>query len=78
MSDEALWTIEDVARLCSVTPRTIRNWQAAGTIPYVKLGRVVRFQPHEIRVWLSDQAKITRQAERREDAKALAFTSPRG
>ena len=54
---EGLWTILDLAGFLGVAPKTVRKWQLSGRLPFVKLGaKLVRFQPHEIRSWLSAQA----------------------
>ena len=44
-----LWTVADVAAAWQVSPRTIRMWQQDGSIPYLKLGRLVRFDPQVMR-----------------------------
>jgi hypothetical protein len=41
------WTVADVARAFSVSPRTVANWQSRKRIPYLKAGKLVRFNPHE-------------------------------
>jgi excisionase family DNA binding protein len=41
------WTVADVARAFSVSRRTVANWQSRKRIPYLKAGKLVRFNPHE-------------------------------
>jgi excisionase family DNA binding protein len=40
-----LWTADDVARYCRVSVRTVRQWQAERRIPFLKMRRIVRFDP---------------------------------
>ena len=37
-----LLTVGEAAEYLSVTPKTIRNWVGAGTLPKVKVGRCLR------------------------------------
>lgn len=39
---------KDEAKRLRVTVRSIDNWMAAGRIPYIKLGRVVLFDPAQV------------------------------
>lgn len=55
--DQNLWTVDEVAHFLGVAPKTVRKWQLNGTLPFVKLGgKLVRFQPQEIRNWVSGRA----------------------
>jgi excisionase family DNA binding protein len=38
MPNEALHTVEDVARLLGVHPETVRNWIKSGELRAIKLG----------------------------------------
>lgn len=54
---DPLWTVEDVAQFLGVAPKTVRKWQLAGALPFVKLGgKLVRFRPAAVRAWVDDQA----------------------
>lgn len=44
----ALLTTKEVAAYRRVTPRTIRNWEKAGLLTSVRLGRTVRFRREDI------------------------------
>ena len=46
-----LWTVDDLAAAWQVSPRTIRMWQQDRTIPYLKIGRLVRFVPADMRAF---------------------------
>lgn len=47
-----LLTVEEVATRLGVTVRHIRQLVFERRIPYLKWGRLVRFDPHELDVWL--------------------------
>jgi excisionase family DNA binding protein len=46
------WTVNDVARAYSVSRRTVAEWQKIKRIPFLKIGKVVRFNPGEVRLAL--------------------------
>jgi excisionase family DNA binding protein len=48
---------DQVARVLRVTPRHIRRLVAERRIPFVKVGRFVRFDPGQLDVWL-DQHRV--------------------
>jgi len=50
---EQLMDIMTLANILNVKPMTIYGWIHEGTIPHLKLGRLVRFDEREIRDWLS-------------------------
>lgn len=54
---EALWTVADVARFFSCTARHVVNLQANG-LPHFYLGRLVRFDPAEVREYLKSNRRI--------------------
>lgn len=56
-ASETLWTTSDVARFFGCTVRHIHNLQAAG-LPYFHLGRLVRFDPAEVRAYLQKNRHI--------------------
>lgn len=49
---EPLLTLDQVAELLSTSPRHIRELVFRRTIPSVRVGRLVRFDPLEIEAWL--------------------------
>ncbi len=55
MFKKRLWTINDTAQFLSLEPDTVRKMARDGRIPALKLGRVWRFYPDEVRNWLNDQ-----------------------
>ncbi len=48
---------EGVAKALGVTPRHVRRLVAERRIPFVKVGRFVRFDPGSLDVWL-DQLRV--------------------
>jgi hypothetical protein len=55
---EALWTTEELAAFLSVTPEVLRAARTEGTgafgsIPWLKLGRLVRYDPRAVSAWLA-------------------------
>ena len=49
---DRLLTVQEVADLLGVQPSTVYQWTHEGFIPYVKLGRLVRFREGEISQWI--------------------------
>lgn len=52
-----LMTIEQLSELISVKKKTIYDWTHRGTIPCVKVGRLLRFDPNEIERWIKNNNK---------------------
>ena len=52
---ESLWTHEEVADYIGATPGTIRVWCSQKRIPYLKIGRSVRFKHEDIDRWLNQK-----------------------
>jgi excisionase family DNA binding protein len=55
-----LVNIEVVADHLGVAPRYVRRLIGEQRIPFVKLGRLIRFDPDEVRAWL-DEARVPRE-----------------
>lgn len=51
-SDIFLWTLREVAEYLRVSEKTVRRRVAQGTLPCVRIGRGLRFQPSELLRWL--------------------------
>lgn len=52
---DKLWTIDDVADYCCVKPSVIRFWVQNCQIPYLRLGKFIRFDSEEVRGWVEDR-----------------------
>ena len=50
-----LWTTEETADWLAVSPRMVRRLVAERRIPYVKVGRYVRFRPEDVAAWRDGQ-----------------------
>ena len=49
---ERLMTAKQVSELIEVKPSTIYSWVHVGLIPYVKLGKCIRFKKGELFHWI--------------------------
>ena len=49
---ERLMTAKQVSELIEVKPSTIYQWVHTGLIPYVKIGKCVRFKKDELFRWI--------------------------
>ena len=47
-----LWTVEEVANYLRLKPETVRAMTRRGELPYIKLGRMLRFRKSSIDGWL--------------------------
>jgi len=52
-----LWTIKDVAEYLCCTVRHVQNLQRGG-LPYMQVGRLVRFDPEEVRNYLRGNRRL--------------------
>lgn len=55
---ETLLTKKDVMRIFGVTERTVNRLMETGKLPYIKLGRAVRFDPKDVQA-LIERQKVT-------------------
>lgn len=60
MDDEPLWNVRRTAHYLAVSETTVRAWQQAHLIPFIKIGGTIRFVPEEIREWAADRAVVPR------------------
>ena len=56
---ENLLTTKQVAKLLNCKESTIYFWKAGGTIPYYKIGSLIRFKLEDIVEWLVEQRNNT-------------------
>lgn len=52
--DNQLWSVDRLAKFLDVPAATIRDWCYKKRIPFVKVGRLVRFKPSDVQRWLSE------------------------
>ena len=53
--DGPLLNKREIAAYLKVAPRTIEDWVYRRKIPFLKVGRAVRFDAHEVSLWLDSQ-----------------------
>ena len=53
--NDRLWTLDNVAEFCQVKTSVVQYWLKNTDIPYIKIGKKVRFDPKDIRSWIADQ-----------------------
>lgn len=58
-TDKLLWSIPQTAESLSVSVRTIHRLVDAGTLPVVRVGRLVRIPAQAVREWIAQQAAVT-------------------
>jgi excisionase family DNA binding protein len=57
---EKLMTAKQVSELLEVNPSTIYQWVHLGLVPYVKLGKCVRFKKIELFRWIDKNLRKER------------------
>lgn len=54
--DESLWTPDQLAAFLRLPEKTLRKWRSERTGPtWLKIGRHVRYEPQQIRIWLRER-----------------------
>jgi len=53
---EKLLTPEEISRILNVKLSTIYKWTHMGTIPYIKMGKLIRFKEEDIMEWVGKKA----------------------
>lgn len=56
LDDDRLWTAHDVARYMSASLVWVRRATAAGRLPCIRIGAMVRYDPETIRAWVKGGA----------------------
>jgi excisionase family DNA binding protein len=49
----------DLAEWLGISPRTVDEWVRNREVPFVRVGRLVRFEPDEIRKWIAARRQPT-------------------
>jgi excisionase family DNA binding protein len=55
-----LLTDVEVAGILAVQSDTVRRWAASGELPCVRLGRLLRFRPADVDVWINTKTSPSR------------------
>lgn len=75
--ERKLWSIDELAAYLGYARRTVCNKVQRGEIPYVKVGRLVRFVPEEIDRWVMQGGdRPSRERERKGTRKAPVSREP--
>ena len=56
-----LLTLEDTAKMLCLSPKTLRNWVTLRKIPFVKIGKAVRFNARRIEEFIKRREIETHQ-----------------
>jgi Helix-turn-helix domain len=51
-------TIDQLAKAIPASRRTLDNWKKAGILPYIQIGRVIRYDLGEVRAALEQRYKV--------------------
>ena len=54
---EPLLTIDDVARVCKVSVKTVRRWIESGELRAAKLGAQWRTRPKDLELFIADRVR---------------------
>ncbi len=54
--DNQLWSIDRLSKYLDVPVATIRDWAHKRTVPFIKVGRHIRFKASDIETWLKQRS----------------------
>jgi excisionase family DNA binding protein len=61
LNTEPLLTTEEVARQLAVSEDTLTTWRSRKQeIPFVKVGRLVRYRPQDVHTYLEEHLQVAR------------------
>lgn len=64
--DDGLWTRDDLADYLAVKESVIKYWVRNREVPFVRLGRQIRFVPQDIIEWIAAKGNAPRFVDTRE------------
>jgi PTS system nitrogen regulatory IIA component len=76
MVEDAIMTIEEVAKYLRVSERTVYDWAQKGEIPSGKIGTVWRFKKVEIEQWVNDRLSSGRLNQHMDPVQTQTILSP--
>jgi len=53
--DERLYNTHEIAVYLKISEHTVRSWVKYRRIPFLKIGRCVRFRPNIVERWLKER-----------------------
>jgi PTS system nitrogen regulatory IIA component len=77
MVEDAIMTIEEVAKYLRVSERTVYDWAQRGEIPSGKIGTVWRFKKTEIEQWVNDRLSSGRLSQNPDPVQMQTILSPK-
>jgi excisionase family DNA binding protein len=75
---ETLWTAEDVASYLKVSRSWVYHRAESGRLPHVRVGGLIRFQPHEIRSFVDSTAQAPARAKSLSSSRRALHSAVKG
>ncbi|WP_420715101.1 helix-turn-helix domain-containing protein [Corallococcus sp. bb12-1] len=57
MQHQDAWDVRRAAQFLGVADKTLYRWAAAGTVPYLKIGGLLRFDPSALAEWRAQHVR---------------------
>lgn len=57
MTDRRLMDVNELSAYMGVSVNTLYGWVSMRKIPYIKAGRLLRFDPQDIESWIADNKR---------------------
>lgn len=54
---EQLLNIGEVEKLLNIKKSTLRAWIFSNRIPFIRIGRLIRFKPSDLEAWVNNRVK---------------------
>jgi len=67
--NEVLLDVGQVAAMLKISTATVRRWVWDGYIPYMKIGKAIRFSNSDIENWVSTKCTNSAVSKKQEEAK---------
>jgi excisionase family DNA binding protein len=58
-AEDSLWDVDDAASFLKVSKSWIYQASASGTLPCIRIGALIRFEPGALRSWLRGETAGT-------------------
>jgi len=66
--NEVLLDVGQVAEMLKISVATVRRWVLQGYIPYMKIGKAIRFSNSDIENWVSSKCTNSIVSKKQEEA----------
>jgi excisionase family DNA binding protein len=67
--NEVLLDVRQVAQLLKISTSTVRRWVLNGFIPYMKIGKAIRFSYTDLDIWLSSKCSTSKKQDEVQNVK---------